>query len=116
MYNLFTLIRVEKGVFESGALAAAVTQALGNHPSLATTFSINDDCEIVQSHHPELVADDLACFLYRGDIRGGGAESAAFEQVDIRQNRAASQAIMDTEVVGLLLCVSAPLRDSQLPF
>lgn len=57
MYNLFTLIRVEKGLFESDLLAAAVTQALRNHPSLATTFSVNDDSEIVQSHHPEIVEE-----------------------------------------------------------
>ena len=46
-----------------------------------------------------VVADDLACFLYQSDIHGGGAESAMFEQVDIRQNQAASQTIMDTEII-----------------
>jgi len=57
MYNLFTMIRVEKGVFESEALAAAVTKVLRNHPSFATVFAINDDGDIEQSYHPEIVED-----------------------------------------------------------
>ena len=46
-----------------------------------------------------VIADDLACFLYQSDIRGGGVGSEMFEQVDIRQNQAASQTIMDTEII-----------------
>ena len=57
MYNLFALIRVEKGLFEADALAAAVTKVLRNHPAFATTFSVNDDGEIEQSYHPEIVEE-----------------------------------------------------------
>ena len=57
MYNLFTMIKVEKGMFEPEALAAAVTKVLRNHPAFATTFSVNDDGEIEQSYHPEIVED-----------------------------------------------------------
>jgi len=57
MYNLFTMIKVEKGVFESDALAAAITKVLKNHPGFATMLSFNDDGEIVQSYHPEIIED-----------------------------------------------------------
>jgi len=44
-------------------------------------------------------ADDLPCLLYQSDIRDAGADGMAFEQIDIRQNNAASQSIMDVEIL-----------------
>ena len=55
MYNLFTMIKVEAGMFEADALAAAVTKVLRNHPAFATMFTVNDDGDIEQSYHPEIV-------------------------------------------------------------
>ncbi len=57
MYNLFTMIRVEKGLFESDQLAAAITKVLKNHPAFATMLAFNADGEIEQSYHPEIIED-----------------------------------------------------------
>lgn len=57
MYNLFTMIKVETGRLEPEEVAQAVTKVLRNHPALATLFTINDDGEIEQSYHPEIVED-----------------------------------------------------------
>jgi acyl-CoA synthetase (AMP-forming)/AMP-acid ligase II len=43
--------------------------------------------------------DDLPCLLYQSDIRDAGQDGMAFEQIDIRQNNAASQSIMDVEIL-----------------
>jgi hypothetical protein len=46
-----------------------------------------------------VVTDDMPYILYQSDIRDAGQEGLAFEQIDIRQNHAASQSIMDVEVL-----------------
>jgi len=57
MYNLFATVKVEKGMFEPKRLATAITTVLRAHPSLATLLSFDEDGEIVQSYHPEIVED-----------------------------------------------------------
>jgi hypothetical protein len=46
-----------------------------------------------------VVADDMPYVLYQSDIRDAGPAGMAFEQIDIRQNHAASQSLMDLEVL-----------------
>jgi len=55
MLNLFGLIRLEKGMFEPERLAKCVTQVMRHHAVFGTTFAFNQDGDIVQSYHPELV-------------------------------------------------------------
>jgi len=57
MYNLFATVKVEKGMFESAALAAAITRTLRAHPSLATVLEFDDDGDIVQRYCPEVIED-----------------------------------------------------------
>ena len=56
-----------------------------------------------------VVTDDMPCILYQSDIRDAGQDGMAFEQINIRQNNAASQSIMDVEVLdgssGLSLAI-----------
>lgn len=56
-----------------------------------------------------VVTDDVSCILYQGDIRDGSTACKVFEHVGIRQNYAASQAVLDTEILdgaeGLKLSV-----------
>jgi len=57
MYNLFATVKVEKGLFESVKLAEAITTVLRAHPSLATVFSFDDDGDIRQGYHPEIIEE-----------------------------------------------------------
>jgi len=57
MYNLFATVRIEKGLFESEALAAAITRTLRAHPALATVLEFGEDGDIMQSYHPEVIED-----------------------------------------------------------
>ena len=54
MYNLFSLIALDKNIFEPEKLTAALEEAIRNHPALLTMFGYNDDGELVQSYRPDL--------------------------------------------------------------
>ncbi len=54
MYNLFSMLKVDKEMFEMEKLAQTLETVIKNHPALLTMFDFNDDGEIVQSYHPEL--------------------------------------------------------------
>ncbi len=57
MYNLFSLMKLDKELFELDRMAAAMGAAIRNHPALLTTFSYNEDGEIVQKYTPEIFQD-----------------------------------------------------------
>ena len=54
MYNLFSMLKVDKEMFEMEKLAKTMETVIKNHSALLTKFTFNDDGEIVQSYHPEL--------------------------------------------------------------
>ncbi len=54
MYNLFSMLKVDKEMFEMEKLAQTMGVVIRNHPALLTKFNFNDDGEIEQSYHPEL--------------------------------------------------------------
>ena len=54
MYNLFTMMRVDKENFDIEKLANAMQTAIKNHPALLTTFHFNEDGEIIQRYTPEV--------------------------------------------------------------
>ena len=54
MYNLFTMMKADKELFDIEKLAAAMEAVIKNHPALLTTFHFNDDGEIVQRFTPEV--------------------------------------------------------------
>ncbi len=54
MYNLFSVMKVDKELFDLDRLAAAMGAAIKNHPALLTTFAYNADGELVQRYTPEI--------------------------------------------------------------
>ncbi len=54
MYNLFSVMKVDKEVFDLEKLTHAMETAIKAHPSLLTTFSYNEDGELVQRYTPEV--------------------------------------------------------------
>ena len=54
MYNLFSVMRVDKEVFDAEKMAEAMETAIKNHPALLTTFAYNDDGELVQRYTPDI--------------------------------------------------------------
>jgi len=57
MYNLFSMMRLDKAQIDMERMAAAMRTAIANHPALTTVFSWNRGRELVQSWHPERIED-----------------------------------------------------------
>lgn len=57
MYNLFTMMKFDKDMFDTGKMAEAMRTAIRNHSALLTTFHFNDDGEIIQRYTPEILQD-----------------------------------------------------------
>lgn len=55
MYNLFSMMRFDKDMFELPKLVKALEVAVKNHPALLTKFTFDEDGEIVQSYDPSLM-------------------------------------------------------------
>ncbi len=54
MYNLFSVMKVDKEMLSPELLADAMSKAIKNHPALLTTFSFSDDGELLQRYTPEV--------------------------------------------------------------
>lgn len=57
MYNLFTMLKLDKAVFEPLRLSKAAETAIKSHPALLTKFTFNDDGEIVQSYDESIMPE-----------------------------------------------------------
>ncbi len=57
MYNLFTMMKFDKDMFDMEKLADTMRTAIKHHPALLTTFHFNDDGEIIQRYTPEVLRD-----------------------------------------------------------
>ena len=57
MYNLFSMLKVDKEVFDMEKLASTMKTVIKNHPALLTTFHFNEDGEIVQRYTPDIIED-----------------------------------------------------------
>ncbi len=57
MYNLFSMLKVDKNMFDMNKLADALKTAIKNHPAILTTFRFNLDGDIVQKYTPEIIKD-----------------------------------------------------------
>lgn len=57
MYNLFSMLKVDKDMFDMQKLADSMKTAIKNHPALLTTFRFNSDGDIVQKYTPEILKD-----------------------------------------------------------
>ena len=57
MYNLFSMMRFERDMFELPKLVKALELSVRSHPALLTKFSFDEDGEIVQSYDPSLMPE-----------------------------------------------------------
>lgn len=57
MYNLFSMMKLDKEMFDLEKMAQAMHTALRNHSALLTTFHFNGDGDIVQRYTPEVLQD-----------------------------------------------------------
>lgn len=57
MYNLFSMLKVDKEMFDMEKLASTMKTVIKNHPALLTTFHFNDDGEIIQRYTPDIIED-----------------------------------------------------------
>ena len=55
MYNLFSMLKVDKDLFDMQKLCETMQTVIKHHPALLTTFHFNDDGEIVQRYTPEIM-------------------------------------------------------------
>ncbi len=55
MYNLFSLMKLDKELINPEKMAEALETAIRNHPALLTIFEYNDDGELVQCYRPEMM-------------------------------------------------------------
>lgn len=57
MYNLFTMMKIDKDNFDMEKMAEAMHTAIRNHSALLTTFHFNEDGEIIQRYTPDVLQD-----------------------------------------------------------
>ncbi|MCR5122317.1 MAG: AMP-binding protein [Ruminococcus sp.] len=57
MYNLFSMMKVDKEAFDLKRLAEAMKTAIADHPALLTTLEINEDGDITQRYTPDVLED-----------------------------------------------------------
>ena len=53
MYNLYTLLRWEKGTIDAAGFAAATSKVIKAHPSLLTVYEKEESGELMQRYQPE---------------------------------------------------------------
>ena len=57
MYNLFSMMKMDKELVDMQRIAEALQTAIRNHSALLTTFRFNEDGDIVQRYTPEVMQD-----------------------------------------------------------
>lgn len=57
MYNLFTMMKLDKEQFDIEKMAEAMHTAIRNHSALLTTFHFNEDGEVIQRYTPDVLQD-----------------------------------------------------------
>ena len=55
MYNLFSVMKLDKEAFEPEKLAEALEKAIRNHPALLTMFDYDKDGNLVQCYRPDMM-------------------------------------------------------------
>ena len=69
MYNLFSMMKLDKELFDMEKMADALKQAIANHPALLTTFFWNEDGQLMQKYDPEnqqdIIVEKLSEFEFK---------------------------------------------------
>ncbi|MBR5048027.1 MAG: hypothetical protein IKX76_07290, partial [Eubacterium sp.] len=57
MYNLFSMMKVDKEVFDMDRMAQIMKECIAHYPALLTTYFWNDDGDLMQRYTPEVLED-----------------------------------------------------------
>ena len=57
MYNLFSMMKLDKDLFEMDKMAEVMKAAIANHPALLSTFFWNEDGQLMQKYEPDSLQD-----------------------------------------------------------
>ena len=57
MYNLFSMMKVDKEVFDMDRMAQVMKECIAHYPALLTTYFWNEDGELMQRYTPEILED-----------------------------------------------------------
>jgi len=57
MYNLYSVLKVDKDMFDMQKLAKTMHTVIKNHPALLTTFHFNSDGDIIQRYTPDVLEE-----------------------------------------------------------
>ena len=57
MYKLYTVMKLDKTIFEPKKMADTMYTVIRNHPALLTTFHFNEDGEVIQRYTPEILEE-----------------------------------------------------------
>lgn len=57
MLNLAIMMGFDKKQYDMERLSKAVYKVISSHPALLTSFSFNEDGDIIQTYHPEMLTD-----------------------------------------------------------
>ena len=57
MYNLFSMMKLDKELFDMERMAQIMKECISHYPALLTTYFWNDDGELMQRYSPEVLED-----------------------------------------------------------
>jgi hypothetical protein len=69
MYNLYSMIKIDKETFDMKKMAAVLKDVILRHPALLTKFFWNEDRELVQRYCPEQMQDICVEYLTEFELR-----------------------------------------------
>ena len=69
MYNLFSMMKLDKELIDMERMAAVMKEVIAKHPALLTRFSWDKDHSLVQSYHPELQQEIIVEHLTEFELR-----------------------------------------------
>jgi len=98
MYNLFSMMRVDKETFELPRLAEAMKTAIANHPALLTIIEMNEDGDLVQRYNPDFLEDIRVERMTEFDLQN--VKDTLVQPYQIVNNRLFRVRIFETEKYG----------------
>ena len=57
MYNLFTMMKLDKEIFDMDRMAGVMKECIAHYPALLTTYFWNEEGELMQRYTPEILED-----------------------------------------------------------
>ncbi len=57
MYNLFSMMKLDKEIFDMDRMAGVMKECIAHYPALLTTYFWNEEGELMQKYTPEILED-----------------------------------------------------------